>query len=118
MKVKSFKDYLEKRLAPEEIAEIEEAARVEYETFVMLQKDIATTISNFMTENNIGFNELVRKLGKSPTQVSRIMKGEANLTLATVAQLFALMGRKAHIVAANEELPFTTNTPPAMKHFP
>ena len=30
--------------------------------------------------------------------ISRIIKGEANLTLATVAQLYAIMGRRAHIV--------------------
>jgi len=57
-------------------------------------------IIKYMSEKNIGFNEMVRKLGKSPTQVSKIIKGEANLTLATIAQLFAIMGYKAHIVAA------------------
>lgn len=28
------------------------------------------------------------------------VKGEANLTLATIAQLYAFMGRRAHIVSA------------------
>ena len=50
-----------------------------------------------MSEKEIGFNDLVRKLGKSPSQVSKIIKGEANITLATVAQLFAMMRRKPHL---------------------
>jgi plasmid maintenance system antidote protein VapI len=67
-------------------------------TLKMLQEDISKAVIHYMSENGVGFNELVRKLGKSPTQVSKIIKGEANLTLATVAQI--LMGHKPHLVAA------------------
>ena len=66
----------------------------------MLQHDISKAVIDYMAKNNVGFNDLVRKLGKSPTQVSKIIKGEANLTLATIAQLYAFMGRRAHIVSA------------------
>ena len=97
MKVKSFKKYLEKRLDKQEIAEIEKAARVEFEILSMLQSDVAKDVNKFMSDHNIGFNELVRKLGKSPTQISSIIKGEANLTMATIAQVYALMGKKVHI---------------------
>ena len=99
MKTKSFKEYLEKRLSKHEITEIEQAARVEYESLKQLQQDIATAVSEYMEKNGIGFNDLVRKMGKSPAQVSKIIKGEANLTLATVAQLYAFMGRQAKIVS-------------------
>lgn len=37
MKVKSFKEHLEKRLNKKGIAEIEMAAKIEYETFKRLQ---------------------------------------------------------------------------------
>lgn len=100
MKTKSFKAHLELRLNKEEIAEIETAAQIEFEALCMLQEDVSKAIINYMAEREVGFNELVRKLGKSPTQVSKIIKGEANLTLATIAHLYALMGHKAHIVAA------------------
>lgn len=99
MKVKSFKAHLEKRLNKKEIAEIEKAAAIELESLQLLQSDISNTVTHYMEAKNIGFNELVRRLGKSPAQVSKIIKGEANLTLATIAQIYALMGRKAHIVS-------------------
>ncbi|OGT51816.1 MAG: hypothetical protein A3E84_05460 [Gammaproteobacteria bacterium RIFCSPHIGHO2_12_FULL_42_13] len=97
MKVKSFKAYLEKRLNKAEIAEIEKAAKIEYEILHTLQQDVAKDVVRFMSENHLGFNDLVRKLGKNPTQVSNIIKGDANLTMATIAQLYALMGKKARI---------------------
>ncbi|MCK4607934.1 MAG: helix-turn-helix domain-containing protein [Gammaproteobacteria bacterium] len=100
MKVKSFKKHLEDRLNKEDIAEIEEAAQIEFEVFKMLQDDISSSVIRYMADNNIGFNDLVRKMGKSPAQVSKIIKGEANLTLATIAQLYAIMGHRVHIVAS------------------
>ncbi len=99
MKVKSFNTYLEKRLDKKEIKEIKDAAKVEFEIFTALQEEVAKTLVDFMTKNSLGFNELVAKLGKSPTQVSKIIKGKANLTLATIAQLYAFMGRRPHIIA-------------------
>lgn len=98
MKVKSFKAYLEKRLDKKEIKEIKDAAKIEFEIFTALQSEVAEALLNFMAENDLGFNELVGKLGKSPSQVSKIMKGQANLTMATIAQLYAFMGRRPHIV--------------------
>ena len=98
MQIKSFKSYLDKRLDKKEIIALEQAAQMELESLQMLQKDVSNAMSQYMSDNDVGFNELVRRLGKSPSQVSKIMKGEANLTIATIAQLYALMGRRAHIV--------------------
>ncbi|OHE77883.1 MAG: hypothetical protein A3F67_08170 [Verrucomicrobia bacterium RIFCSPHIGHO2_12_FULL_41_10] len=92
--------HLANRLSKQEIAEIDNAAKIEHESLQMLQHDISKAVIDYMAKNNVGFNDLVRKLGKSPTQVSKIIKGEANLTLATIAQLYAFMGRRAHIVSA------------------
>ncbi len=98
MKVKSFKAYLETRLNDTDIKEIEAAANIEVDALRALKKDISDAVIHYMSENNIGFNEFVQKIGKSPTQVSKIIKGEANLTLASIAQLYAIMGHQAHIV--------------------
>ena len=100
MKTKNFEALLSKRLDKKEIAEIEAAAQIEYEALKALQEDVSNALIHYMSTHNIGFNELVRKLGKSPSQVSKIIKGEANLTLATIAQLYALMGVRPHIIAA------------------
>ena len=100
MKAKNFETLLSQRLDKKEIAEIEAAAQIEYEALKTLQEDVSKALIQYMAAQNIGFNELVRKLGKSPTQVSKIIKGQANLTLATVAQIYALMGVRPHIIAA------------------
>jgi hypothetical protein len=99
MKTKSLKEYLEKRLNKQEIEEVEKAAKIEYGALKMLQEDVSREVIRFMAKKKIGFNDLVVLTGKSPAQISKILKGEANLTLATVAQIFAIMGRKVHLVA-------------------
>lgn len=98
-RVKPFKTYLEARLDKQEIKEIEDAAQIEHEALKALQEDVSKAVVHYMAKNDIGFNELVRKLGKSPTQISKIIKGEANLTLATVAQLYAMMKHRPHIIS-------------------
>lgn len=97
MKTKSFQTYLEKRLSKKEIAEIEKMAALEKKILQNLQNDIKKTVADYMKREDIGFSELVNRLGTSPTQVSKIQKGQANLTIASLAHLFALMKKQAHI---------------------
>jgi len=98
MKTKKFDDYLKKRLDKSEIAEIERQAKLEYIALKSLQDDIANAIAEYMEQEEIGFNELVRRLDVSPSQVSKIQKGEANLTLASLAHIFALLNRRPHLL--------------------
>ncbi len=98
MKRKSFKDYLEKRLNKKEITEIEKQAKMELQVLQTLQNDIATALNNYMEKKGIGFNELVRLLDSSPTQIAKIQKGQANLTLASIAHLSALIGQEPHLI--------------------
>lgn len=100
MKTKSLREYLEKRLGKAEIAEIKKAAKTEHEALKMLQEDVSQAVIHFMAEKNIGFNDLVDMTGKSPAQISKIIKGEANLTLASIAQIYSVMGHKAHVISA------------------
>lgn len=98
MKLKRYKDYLYQRLDAKEIAELEKMAELEFQALQSLQNDVAKAISHYMTEKNIGFNDLVRKLGMSASQVIKIQKGTANLTLASLAHIAALLKKKPHIV--------------------
>lgn len=93
MKTKSFKDYLEKRLDKKEIAQIKKQAEREVKIFKSLQKMLADMTNEYMQKNDIGFNELARLLDASPSQLTKIQKGEANLRLSSIAHLFALMGK-------------------------
>jgi plasmid maintenance system antidote protein VapI len=51
-----------------------------------------------MEKEKIGLNELMRRLDTSSRQTSRLLKGEANLTMASIAELAAVMGKKARVV--------------------
>ncbi len=90
MKVKSFENYLKQRLSEEEIEKIKNAAKLEMETLSLLQQNIASTLEKYMKERALGFNDIVKQLGKSPSQVSKILKAEANLTLAMIAHFMRL----------------------------
>jgi len=98
MKLKNFDDYLKTRLEPKEIFKIKKQAKAEFESLKNLQKDIAMAIIEYKTKENISFNELVRRLGTSATQLEKIRNGEANLTLSSLAHISALLNKKPHIV--------------------
>lgn len=98
MKAKSFQRYLEKRLNKDEINEIERMAQLEVGYLRALQEDVSKAVAEYMVQEGIGFNELVRRLDISPTQVAKIQNGKANLTLATIAHIFALLKMKPHLV--------------------
>ena len=100
MKIKSFKEHLDSRLNQEDIADIELAAEMEYKASQALREDISKAVIDYMAQNNIGFNDLVRKLGKSPAQLSKIIRGEANLTITSIAQIFSIIGKMPHIESA------------------
>jgi transcriptional regulator with XRE-family HTH domain len=98
MRRKSFREYLAQRLNQTEIRELEQQANIEVEAIKLLQGDISSAVAKYMAQENIGFNELVRRLGVSTAQAARIQKGEANLTLLSLAHIAALLKRRPHIV--------------------
>lgn len=94
MKTKSFQKYIEKRLTKEEITEIENQVELEVKILRSIQQSISEAMDSYMKKNKVGFNELVRRLDSSPTQVAKIRRGEANLTVSSLAHLFALLGKE------------------------
>lgn len=95
---KSFQKLMATRLSKEEISEIEEQAKMEVRVLKSLQSDITNAMNNYMKEKNIGFNELVKRLDVSPAHIAKIKNGSANLTIASIARLFALLGQEPHLV--------------------
>lgn len=98
MKTKNFQSYLEKRLAKDELAEIEEQAEREIAILNSIQGAVSKAIADYMKKNNIGFNELVKRLDSSPAHVAKIQRGEANLTVSSLAHILALLGKEPHDV--------------------
>jgi hypothetical protein len=94
MKLGNFQDILDKRFTKEELAEIEHEAELELAALKALQQNVKDLFEDYMKKNKLGFNELVRKLDSTPKQISRIQKGQANLTLASLAMLSAKLGQE------------------------
>ncbi len=103
MKTKSFQKYLEKRLDKDAIAEIKEQAQLEIKILISIQQMISSTMEDYMEKNKVGFNELVRRLDSSPAHVAKIRRGEANLTLSSLAHLFAALGKEPQEVFKNKK---------------
>ncbi len=103
MKTRNFQKYLEKRLDKAEIAEIKTQAKLEVEILKSIQQLISGVMEDYMEKNNIGFNELVRRLDSSPAQVAKMRRGEANLTLTSLAHLFAALGKGPQEVFKNKK---------------
>jgi len=81
--MKDFELLAQEILSKEEIEEEKQSARVEHR----LMQDIASNIKMAMEEQNIGFNDLVKNLHTSPSQVSKILRGDANITLHSLVKL-------------------------------
>jgi len=95
--LKNFQDLMKKRLTKEEIQMIQEQAALEFKALKSLQDDIADKMTNLMEKKGIGFNDLVERLDVSPAHIAKIQKGKANLTLASIARLFAALGEEPHL---------------------
>ena len=94
MKLGNFQDLLDAKFTKEELAEIDREAELELAALKALQQNVKDLFENYMKKNNVGFNELVRRLNSTPKQVSKIQKGQANLTLASLAMLSASLGQE------------------------
>ena len=90
---KDFWEYAVNRLGEDKIKEIDKKVDQEIKILLAMQKFIASSVEEYMTDNKVGFNELVRRLHVSPTYVSKIRKGQANLTLSSFARLMATLGK-------------------------
>jgi hypothetical protein len=92
-KTKSFQKYIETRFSKKELTEIEAEAALEVKLLRSIQKMITDGVNEYMSKHNVGFNELARQLNWSPSKFAKVRRGEANLTLTSLTQLFALIGK-------------------------
>ncbi len=94
----SYDDVRRELFSPEEIAENDRRVELELAALRTLQEDVSRAVATYMAAEQIGFNEFTRRLDTTARQTSLIIKGQANLKLATIAELASVMGKKARIV--------------------
>ena len=98
MALKNFDDYIKTRLCKKEIIDIEKQAKAEIKMFKSWQESIKQTLNDYMKKNNVGFNDLVRILDISPTQIAKIKKGQANLTISSMISIFSALDKEPKLV--------------------
>lgn len=98
MKLKNFQELVEKRFTKKEIMEIERLAELEAKALRSLQKSVSKAIADYMEKNDVGFNEMTKRLHSSPTQLIKIQRGTANLTFASIAHIAALLGQEPTLI--------------------
>jgi len=94
----NYDDIRKSRLSTADLKKQDKLIKAEAKALKVLQKTISHAVATYMAEEQIGINELTRRLETSSRQTSRIMKGEANITLATLAHLASLMKKTPKII--------------------
>jgi hypothetical protein len=84
--------------SPAEIAEIDAEVDAEVRALTALQDSVSSEVAAYMAREGIGFNELTRRLGSNPRHTARLVKGNGNLTMASIAAIAALVGKRATVV--------------------
>lgn len=98
MKAKNVRNPAAKKSKVSKSNPRQQQASMEQKAVKLLQKDIAQSVERYMAKEKIGFNELVRRLGASPSQTLRILRGQGNLTMASIAHLAAVFKKTARLV--------------------
>jgi hypothetical protein len=99
--IESFENYSDIRnemFSAEEIARLDASAEAEIQAIKSLQESISAAVAQYMATEKIGFNELTRRLEVSTRITSKLVRGNANLSMGTIAHLSALIGKKPRIV--------------------
>lgn len=93
-----YDDIRKSRLSADDIKKIDREAMDELEALKAMQESLTREIAAYMAKEAIGIVELTKRLETSTRQTSRIMKGEANVTLATLAEVAVHIGKVPRII--------------------
>ncbi|MCL4380011.1 helix-turn-helix domain-containing protein [Candidatus Dependentiae bacterium] len=104
MRTKSFKAILSSIMTQEEIAEIKKQAALEIQIIRFFQAALSDAVNEYMEQEDIGFNELARRLHVTRSQVARIQQGQANLTLSSLAHILAAVGKTPQELLRNKKI--------------
>jgi DNA-binding phage protein len=85
-------------LSAEDIAEAEREADDELAVMRQLQEALKEATIEYLTKNKMGVPDFTEKLQTSTRQTYRILNGEANVTLATLAHLSHVIGKRLKLV--------------------
>ncbi len=98
IKLSDFNDYAKNRLGTEDYQALKAEAALEADIYRSLQNQFSHLVQEYMVRENKGFNDVVKEFELSQTQVSKILRGSGNFTFATLAHVFAAMGKMPKLI--------------------
>jgi transcriptional regulator with XRE-family HTH domain len=66
--------------------------------FARLELEVTELFCELMEKENVTRAELARRLGVSSAYVTKVLRGQSNLTLKTVSDFLFALGRSARVV--------------------
>ncbi len=94
---KNWREIRKNYFTQDELDEIDHEVSKETILLRKLQDTISKEVAVYMAKESIGFNELMRRMHSSPRQMSKIIKGDCNLTMLSIAELAAIIGKDVEI---------------------
>ena len=67
--------------------------QIENQEWLLLSVKLALKIRSLMASKNISQSELARRMGVGPAQVAKILSGQENIGLKTIAKIEAALGQ-------------------------
>ncbi len=89
--------------------------QIENQDWLLLSVRLAMKIRSLMASEDITQSELARRMGVSPAQVTKLLSGQENLGLKTIAKVEAALGKSlfqidieepSHEVSLREEIDY------------
>lgn len=88
-------DELEKEIfSKDEIKDIHARALKRSKTRNEMTEALSKALIQYMAQNHLGFNEFKKQLQMSSATLSKILKGNSNVTLDTIAEISEVTGLK------------------------
>jgi len=94
---------LAKPLPEKERQEME--CQIENRDWLLLSVRLALKIRSLMNAEGISQSELARRMNVSPAQVTKILSGQENLGLKTIAKVEAALGKPLYDINIGEDAP-------------
>ena len=76
--------------------------RPDYE-LAHVEMDFTDSLEDLMRRRGVNKTELARRTGTSPAHITKILRGNANLTLATMVKLVRALDGELHVRACAKE---------------
>lgn len=92
----SASNIFDKDFSQKELDQINSEVAAELRSIDSLQKSLSEAVVTYKISNNIGFNELCRRMEISDRVASKLLNGE-NVSFQTIAKVGKVLGKTAYI---------------------